>query len=233
MDAAARRRPLYHRQYPGIRTESHAGGRNGTEDTGHRRPARAGNPYWNIPETILKEDLIPKLQADPHYLATRDIKVFAAGDGDGRHPIDPDTIAWKQWGDADMQRYVFRMDPGPDNPLGYIKFIFPNDYDVYVHDTPSHALFKKSSATFSSGCIRIRKPVELAYFLLAQENPEMTYKDILTPILSGETSWVRLKNPPDIYITYQTAAVGEDGLVRFYDDIYGYDRKLENYLNKN
>jgi len=190
------------------------------------------NPYWNVPETILNEDLIPKLQADPYYLATRRIKIFAAGDRNGVHPIDPATIDWKHWQKTDVGRYVFRMEPGADNPLGYIKFIFPNNYDVYVHDTPSHSLFKNSNGTFSSGCIRIRKPLELAHYLLARQEPDITYKDIMMRILSGERKWVLLKDPLDIYITYQTARVGEDGLMYFYEDIYGYDRKLARFLSK-
>lgn len=189
------------------------------------------NPYWRVPETILKEDLIPKVQANPHYLTARHIKLFAADDAGERRPIDPGTIDWQRWRDDDMQRYVFRMDPGADNPLGYVKFIFPNDDDIYVHDTPAHSLFKNSSATYSSGCIRIRKPLELAHYLLSLEDPEITYKDILVRILSGENVWVRLKDAPEIYITYQTVAVGEDGLIRFYNDIYGNDRKLNKFLN--
>jgi len=191
------------------------------------------NPFWNVPETILNEDLIPKLQADPNYLATRRIKIFAAGDRNGAHPIDPSTIDWRHWQKTDTARYVFRMEPGSENPLGYIKFIFPNDHDVYVHDTPAHSLFKNSNATYSSGCIRIRKPLELAHYLLARQEPDITYKDIMTRILSGETKWVPLKDPLDIYITYQTARVGDDGLIYFYDDIYGYDRKLAKYLKNN
>ena len=191
------------------------------------------NPYWRVPETILKEDLIPKVQADPHYLSARHIKLFAADDAGENRPIDPGTIAWKRWRDDDMKRYVFRMDPGAGNPLGYVKFIFPNDDDIYVHDTPSHSLFKNSNATFSSGCIRIRKPLELAHYLLSLEDPEITYKDILVRILSGENLWIRLKDAPEIYITYQTAAVDEDGVIYIYDDIYGNDRKLEKYLKNN
>ena len=191
------------------------------------------NPYWHVPETILKEDLIPKLRRNPHYLDAKRMKIFAAGDRNETRPIDPGTIKWKRWADNDIDRYVFREEPGPENPLGYIKFIFPNPYDVYIHDTPSHSLFKNSNGTFSSGCIRIRKPVELAYYLLSMDEPEITYREILLQILSGETRWVRLEHTPNVYVTYQTARVAENGQVYFYDDIYGYDAKLEDYLIEN
>jgi L,D-transpeptidase YcbB len=191
------------------------------------------NPYWRVPETILNEDLVPKLQADPDYLAAKRIRIFAAGDGKAEHPIDPRTIDWKQWQPADSARYFFREEPGKNNPMGYVKFLFPNPYDVYIHDTPSSSLFKNSNATFSSGCIRVRKPVELAHYLLASGDPSITYKAIFSTILEGENRWIQLKHPIDVYITYQTARVGGDGLIYFYNDIYGYDRRLMDYLNKN
>lgn len=190
------------------------------------------NPYWRVPETIRKEDLIPKLQNDPRYLETKKIRLFAAGDRDESRPIDPSTIPWKQLNGHDAERFTFRAEPGEKNPLGYIKFIFPNRHDIYIHDTPSQSLFKNSSAAFSSGCIRIRKPVELAHYLLSRDEPEITYKEIFTRMLSGENRWVRLKHPMDVYITYQTARVGEDGQLRLYEDLYGYDRKLGNYLKE-
>lgn len=191
------------------------------------------NPYWRVPETILNEDLIPKLQADPDYLASKRIKIFAMDDEQGAHPLNPDTIDWKRWQPADSSRYFFREEPGEHNPMGYIKFLFPNPYDIYIHDTPSHSLFKNSNGTFSSGCIRIRKPIELAHYLLALDDPSITYKTVLSYILPGENRWIRLKHPLDVYITYQTARVGGDGLVYFYKDIYGYDRRLQDYLSQN
>jgi murein L,D-transpeptidase YcbB/YkuD len=111
-----------------------------------------------------------------------------------------------------------------------VKFIFPNRHDIYIHDTPSQSLFKNSSAAFSSGCIRIRKPLELAHYLLSRDEPDITYKQIFARMLSGANRWVRLQHPLDVYITYQTARVGEDGRLHLYDDLYGYDKKLENYL---
>lgn len=188
------------------------------------------NPYWGVPETILKEDLIPKLQSDPRYLETKRIKIFAAGDRNESRAIDPETIPWNQWDGRDAGRYTFRAEPGEKNPLGYVKFIFPNRHDIYIHDTPSPSLFKNSSAAFSSGCIRIRKPVELAHYLLSKDEPDITYKEIFTRMLSGANRWVRLQHPVDVYITYQTVRVGKDGQLYLYKDLYGYDKKLKNYL---
>ncbi|WP_345972828.1 L,D-transpeptidase family protein [Sulfurimonas diazotrophicus] len=190
------------------------------------------NPYWRVPVTILNEDLIPKLQTDPHYLAVKHIKIFAADDTDESHPIDPMTIDWRQWRESDTSRYTFREDPGAKNPLGYVKFLFQNPYDIYIHDTPSQSLFKNGNGTFSSGCIRVRKPMELAHYLLALDDPDITYKALLTQLLTGENRWVRLARPVPVYITYQTARVDEEGVVYFYNDIYKYDRKLSHYLKK-
>jgi murein L,D-transpeptidase YcbB/YkuD len=188
------------------------------------------NPYWRVPETILKEDLIPKLQSDPRYLETKKIRLFAADDRNESRPIDPETVPWKQLKEHEKMRFSFRAEPGEKNPLGYVKFIFPNRHDIYIHDTPSQSLFKNSSAAFSSGCIRIRKPLELAHYLLSRDEPDITYKQIFARMLSGANRWVRLQHPLDVYITYQTARVGEDGRLHLYDDLYGYDKKLENYL---
>ncbi|WP_345988849.1 L,D-transpeptidase family protein [Sulfurimonas sp. HSL1-2] len=188
------------------------------------------NPYWRVPETILNEDLIPKLVADPHYLTKKKIKLFSAADTTESQPIDPLTVDWSKWHERDTKRYVFREDPGAENPLGYVKFLFNNPYDIYIHDTPAHSLFKNSNGSFSSGCIRVRKPFELARYLLSLDDPEVTYKSLLTLLLSGENRWLRLKNTLPVYITYQTAAVDDEGTVRFYNDIYGCDRKLIKYI---
>ncbi|MHC3993453.1 L,D-transpeptidase family protein [Thiomicrolovo sp. ZZH C-3] len=190
------------------------------------------NPYWRVPETILNEDLIPKLQADPHYLAAKHIKLFAADDTDESHPIDPRSIDWMRWRESDTKHYTFREDPGAKNPLGYVKFLFQNPYDIYIHDTPSQSLFKNGNGTHSSGCIRVRKPMELAHYLLSLNDPDITYKTLLTQLLTGENRWVRLATPVPVYITYQTVRVDEEGVVYFYNDIYRYDRKLSQYLKK-
>jgi len=191
------------------------------------------NPYWRVPKTILREDLIPKLKKDPGYLQKKNIKIFSAGDAAEKHPIDPATIAWKRWNDAKAERYIFREEPGPHNPLGYVKFIFPNDYDIYIHDTPSQALFNNDKGTYSSGCIRIRKPMELAYYLLAREEPDITYKRLFARMVSGKNMRITLKHPVSVYVTYQTVQVDGEGRLSFYGDIYGYDEKLREYLSKN
>jgi murein L,D-transpeptidase YcbB/YkuD len=188
------------------------------------------NPYWRVPETILNEDLIPKLVADPHYLDKKKIKLFSAADTAEKQPIDPLTMDWSKWSERDTKRYVFREDPGAENPLGYVKFLFSNPYDIYIHDTPAHSLFKNSNGSFSSGCIRVRKPFELARYLLALDDPEITYKSLLTLLLTGENRWLRLNNTLPVYITYQTAAVDDNGTLNFYNDIYGCDHKLIKYL---
>ena len=189
------------------------------------------NPYWQIPETILTEDLIPKVKADPRYLQKKNITIYAADDREARRPIDPASIRWAHWRAADNERYYFREAPSAVNPLGYVKFIFPNPYDIYIHDTPSDELFDKERGTFSSGCIRVRKPIELAYALLKRETPEITYKTLFLKIASGKNEWIRLQQPINVYITYQTARVDENGLINFYEDIYGNDSELAQLIN--
>lgn len=158
------------------------------------------NPYWNIPATIAKKEILPK---GPGYLR--------------RHGIERDA------------RGALRQKPGPRNPLGRIKFIFPNQFDVYLHDTPHGSLFDRRDRTLSHGCIRVERPVELAEFAL-DEPAKWTRERILAAIESGKTERVTLKDPLPVYILYWTAWVDADGTVEFRDDVYGNDRPLAETL---
>jgi murein L,D-transpeptidase YcbB/YkuD len=187
------------------------------------------NPEWNVPKSIALEEVIPKIQKNPGYLGRENMKVLRGWGGE-EEKIDPATIQW-----ADMNRetfrYRFRQDPGPRNPLGTIKFMFPNRFGVYLHDTPSKRLFERSVRSFSHGCIRLEKPLDLAEYVM-KKDPKWTRERIVSEIKKGEKKEVRLPEPVTVHILYLTAWVDEDGLLHFRDDIYGRDAKLDEAMRK-
>jgi murein L,D-transpeptidase YcbB/YkuD len=178
------------------------------------------NPFWNVPYSIATKDLLPKIQADPGYLASQGLEVFAGWSDE--QPIDPATIDWSALG-AGRFPYRLRQDPGPLNALGRIKFMFPNEYSVYLHDTPSRELFWRAKRDFSSGCIRVQKPIELGVYLLG---PGWDEARLETELDAGRNKAIRLPKPVRIYLTYSTAWVDDAGLVEFREDIYGRDAVL-------
>ncbi len=178
------------------------------------------SPYWNIPETILREETVPKLVNDPEYLVRNNIEVVR-GAGKTEEIVDPSSIDWSDKGAVGGVR--FRQIPGPDNALGLVKFIFPNHFNVYLHDTPGDALFNRERRTLSHGCIRIEKPVELAEYVLADQ-ARWTAERINTAMSARQEQSVTLKKALPVHIGYWTAWVGADGQVGFTEDPYGLDR---------
>jgi len=187
------------------------------------------SPYWYIPKKIAVEDKLPLILQDPNYLAREHIRAFQWGKKGWLKEVDPNSIDWRMT-DPNMFPYKLRQDPGPWNPLGRIKFIFPNKHAVYLHDTPSQELFEKAPRTFSSGCIRIEKPIELAELLL-QGDPWWTRERILAAASSDAEQTVRLPRPIQVHIQYWTAWVNEDLRMEFRKDIYGSDRLLDQALS--
>ena len=188
------------------------------------------NPAWNVPHSIAVEETIPKIKKDPEYLSNQHMKILK-GWGEDEEEIDPDSIDWHSL-DARDFNYRIRQEPGPLNPLGSIKFVFPNEFGVYLHDTPSKRLFAKSVRSFSHGCIRLEKPLDLAEYLL-KGTPDWTREKILAEIKKGKEQIIRLPEPVNIHILYLTAWVDEDGLLNFRDDIYGRDAQLDKSLREN
>lgn len=181
------------------------------------------NPYWNVPVSIARKDLLPKQQNDPTYFTSSNIKVFPSYNRNAE-PIDPDTIDWHEIRKGFP--YVLRQDPGANNALGRIKFMFSNTFNIYLHDTPSKSLFQKDIRTFSSGCIRLEKPLELAAFALNEQSlPEKFIADMK----SGKTITVHLPKPLPIYLVYITAWVDELEKVHFSPDIYDRDLRALRY----
>ena len=175
------------------------------------------NPTWTVPPTILSKDVLPAVRKDIGYLDRKNMSVL---DASGR-VVDPTTIDWKRYSGGGFP-YTIRQDPGPDNALGRIKFIFPNPHFVFMHDTPSRALFDRTKRAFSSGCIRVENPFELAEILL--DDPGQTREAMLERV-GGPTERIHLDEPVTVMILYLTAGSIQND-VKFREDIYGRDARV-------
>ena len=182
------------------------------------------NPTWTVPPTILEQDILPKLRKDPEYLRKKNMRVI---DSKGKN-VDPATIDWANTTRRNFP-YMIRQDPGPKNALGRIKFMFPNKHAVYLHDTPHKSGFKRAERTFSSGCIRVEKPFELAEILL-NDPDNWSQEDIRKAIESKQTKSVRLKKQIPVYLLYWTVG-SRDGMFYFKPDVYSRDGKVLAALN--
>jgi murein L,D-transpeptidase YcbB/YkuD len=187
------------------------------------------NPYWRIPPNIARRDILPRIRRDPDYLIRQKIRIFQGWDPKAPE-IEPENIDWRHV-EARGFTYKFRQDPGPFNPLGRVKFMFPNKFNVYIHDTPARELFQRSKRDFSSGCIRIERPIDLAVYLLG-DNPRWTRQRIQDEIDSGINQVVLLPRPIMVHLLYWTAWVDADGTIEFREDIYGRDRLLDQALKE-
>lgn len=181
------------------------------------------NPYWNVPASIARKDLLPKQQKDPDYFTHHNIKVYSSY-AYNPDPIDPDTIDWQAI--RGSFPYALRQDPGYQNALGTIKFMLPNRFSIYLHDTPSKELFDKDIRTFSSGCIRLEKPLQLAEFALRDRTSIETLKEHIS---SGKTMQINLPEPLPTYIVYLTAWVDSQHNIHYSPDTYGRDKRALNF----
>ena len=182
-------------------------------------------PYWNVPYSIAKVEFLTRLARDPDYLAKKGFEVVNSGqDVVTSGAVTGDILAQLRAG----KLYIRQM-PGPKNSLGLVKFIFPNSSNVYMHDTPAQEFFAKSRRDFSHGCIRLEKPADLAMWVL-HENPGWDMDRVRAAMNEAPNQQVNLAHPIPVLIVYGTAIVTEDGIVHFYDDIYGHDASLEKVL---
>jgi murein L,D-transpeptidase YcbB/YkuD len=179
------------------------------------------NPTWTVPPTILRNDLLPEIRRDPAALARRNMVVL---DTSGEE-VDPAEVDWN----ARAFPYMLRQQPGPDNALGRVKFMFPNPHYIYMHDTPSRELFSRADRTFSSGCIRLENPMDLAELLL-RESPEWDRAAIDRVLAEGRQRTVNLPRPLTVLLIYGTV-VPEDGEIYFLQDVYNRDARLLEALN--
>lgn len=185
-------------------------------------------PYWNVPPSILRSEIVRAIQRDRGYIAsknyevtTQDGKVVTSGE------ISDEVLAQLRAG-----KLAVRQKPGPSNALGLIKLIFPNEHNVYLHSTPSQSLFSRSRRDFSHGCIRVEKPAELGAWVL-RNNPDWTIERVQQGMQSGKDNvTINLVKPVPVFIVYGTALAYENGEVHFTDDIYGHDAKLAAALAK-
>jgi murein L,D-transpeptidase YcbB/YkuD len=178
-------------------------------------------PYWNVPPSIQRSELVPKTIRDPDYLADHGFEIVNS-DGD---VVSDGTVSDSVMSELRSGALSIRQKPGPKNALGLVKFIFPNSYNVYLHSTPEPELFAHARRDFSHGCIRVENPVALAAWVL-RDKPEWTV-DRIRAVMNGDTTMqVNLAKPVPVLILYSTAVVEPGGEVRFFDDIYGHDALL-------
>lgn len=177
------------------------------------------NPNWYIPEKIAKKDILPHVLKDVSYLEDQNIRIFQTDNQGKRKEISPDSI---NWSDITINTFSYNLmqERGSDNALGYIKFMIPNNHNIYMHDTPTKKLFEKTERTFSSGCIRLSNAFGLAEYLLRDK---WDRKKIRNTITEGETVFVQLSEPMKVYIEYFTAWVDKSGQIQFRKDIYKRD----------
>jgi murein L,D-transpeptidase YcbB/YkuD len=161
------------------------------------------SPYWNVPPSIVKKEILPAMEKDPDYLSRNEMEITKEENG----------------------LPVVRQLPGDKNSLGKVKFLFPNSFNIYFHDTPAKSLFDKDVRAYSHGCIRLGEPEKMAEYLL-KGDPEWTPDKIFEAMNSGEEKYVKLDNPVPVFITYYTAWVDESGRLNFREDIYGHDKEV-------
>ncbi|MFO0990877.1 MAG: L,D-transpeptidase family protein [Hyphomicrobiales bacterium] len=178
------------------------------------------NPYWNVPSSIANKEYLPKLKQDPGYLKRQNIRIFA-GAGDDAAEVNPYSVNWKS---LNRMPYSLRQDAGGKNALGRVKFMFPNRFNVYLHDTPAKSLFDKDLRVFSHGCMRVQDPLDLAALLLAGQGWDRSRIDVA--VATGKQRVVNLEKPIPVHVTYLTAWVNKDGAVNFRRDVYNRDRQL-------
>ena len=167
------------------------------------------SPYWNIPPSIVRKEILPEMRSNPGFLTRKNMEQYGFSDG----------------------LPLIRQKPGDNNSLGRVKFLFPNSYNIYLHDTPAKSLFAEEKRAFSHGCIRLSQPKKLAEYLL-DGNPEWTTAKIDKAMDSKTEVWVTLKEKVPVFIVYFTTWVDKDGLLNFRDDIYSHDQKMRKQLFK-
>jgi murein L,D-transpeptidase YcbB/YkuD len=181
------------------------------------------NPYWTVPASIIKKDLIPKMQKEPSYLRDHKIRIFNQQGVE----LQPEQVNWNS---NEATKYMFKQDPGDQNSLGSMKLSFHNPHQVYMHDTPAKNLFGSDYRFESSGCVRIQNVREVVSWVLRDQGYNRAAVDQV--VRSGERLDVDVPNGPAIYTVYFTAWTSGDGVVHFRDDIYGLDTQGQIALNQ-
>ena len=182
------------------------------------------NPYWNVPSSIAVNEYVPKLRKNPGVVAAQNIALLSSSG-----PINASSVNWNSYGKGNFP-FSLRQEPGPGNALGRVKFMFPNDFNVYMHDTPAKSKFDRTQRYFSHGCIRLQDPLKMAEYILGAEGWSRAKIDQV--IASGKRTVVTLKKKIPVYVVYLTAFVNKDGSTWFREDVYGRDKILSAALEK-
>jgi murein L,D-transpeptidase YcbB/YkuD len=179
------------------------------------------NPYWNVPYSIASGEIAPRLVSNPGYLASQNMELLYGGKVINAASVD--------WTTTSIRNFSIRQRPGPGNALGQVKFLFPNQHDVYLHDTPSKSLFQRSFRAYSHGCVRVQNPFEFAEALLKNEGG-LTRASLEGQFGSAER-WNNLKTHVPVHLTYFTLRVDENGTIRSFGDVYGANERLKTLLD--
>jgi murein L,D-transpeptidase YcbB/YkuD len=182
------------------------------------------NPYWYVPKSIAVKDKLPLIKKDYTYLKENNYSLFKYTVNNKLEEINPAAVNWSNINKNNFN-YLLRQNPGDENALGRVKFMFPNRFSIYLHDTPGRYLFSETERSFSSGCIRIEKPIDLAEYLLSDQE-EWNREKIEAEMTKDKEKTVYLKNPIKIYLQYKTAWIDVLGNLNFREDIYNRDQKI-------
>jgi L,D-transpeptidase YcbB len=195
---------------------------------GHETPVFSGemetvvfSPYWNVPDSIAEDETGPAIRSDPNYLARNQIDVIRRTKK-GATVVDPASVNW--YDPVELNQLSFRQRPGVKNALGHVKFLFPNPFNVYLHDTPADGLFAPAARAFSHGCVRVEEPEALAEYVL-RDRSEWTKERISSAMNAGVERYVKLDQTIPVHIVYFTAWVDEKDGLHFLPDVYGYDAR--------
>ncbi|MEQ8405049.1 MAG: L,D-transpeptidase family protein [Oceanicaulis sp.] len=186
------------------------------------------NPKWYVPESILRKDKLDDIRENSDYIPNNDYFVLDRETGDR---VPHDEINWQD--DAVEDEYRLVQGAGEENALGQIKFMFPNEHAIYLHGTPADYLFENRERAFSSGCVRLERPMEMARWIVEGNGGDLSYSDVASAVDSEETTRLRLERELPVYLFYFTVEEGDDGQAVFWEDIYGRDDRLITALNNN
>ena len=199
----------------------------------HQTPIFSGDmntvvfsPYWNVPDSIAEGETAPAAARDPAYLVRNNIEILRVSRG-GEETVDASDVDWDD--PEGLKGLRFRQRPGADNALGHVKFLFPNKYDVYLHDTPADALFARQGRALSHGCIRLEQPEALAAYVL-RDRPEWDSESIQAAMHAGTEKHVKVENTIPVHLVYFTVWPNTRGGVDTWPDVYGLDAKQQKAL---
>ena len=177
------------------------------------------NPYWGVPNSIVKNEIIPAMLRNSDYINRNNMEVLK-----NNVVVSPYSIAW--YDIKGNPPFTIRQKPGPNNALGKVKFLFPNDFNIYFHDTPAKKYFVERKRAYSHGCIRLAEPLKLAEYILLRDSI-YTKSQFDKEISKSKENWISLRHRFPVIISYFTAWVDSKGDLQFREDVYGHDRKLE------